>query len=152
MGLNDEAEKRRQAREWLRDSVPFSDRWEAAREHLGRALTDTERAVLKVMADSGLPMDPDTAGAIADAVMESFTDVVSLREVIAPEIWDGERVSIDAQAVREHVRTDMRRKLWVEMGDKGWLPTRQPRETVTRRDEPWGLVTIELRTTVRRAI
>lgn len=55
MGLNDEGEKLRQAREWLATRRPGSQEWEAAWEHVKWVLRETPdpgiRAQAQVIAD-----------------------------------------------------------------------------------------------------
>ena len=148
MGLNDEDEKTRYAHHQLEVNVPFSDRWEAAREHLGRALTSQERAVLQVMSDYGLPMDPGTAGDIVKAVTESYTVVAGLDMTVLAETWDGKGMVVDRDTIQSDLLTSMRRRLWWQVGESGTLPVRSIRETITRNGD---LVDIDLRVPVRRA-
>jgi hypothetical protein len=88
----------------------------------------------------GIDLSPDTAKAVAEAVLECADGEHRVSMEVADECWP---------EAASTARRRLRHALAVELADAELLPTALPREVVTRPAQPWGLVKIELVVPVR---
>jgi hypothetical protein len=81
------------------------------------------QAAARAAANYGVTMYDEVAKAVAAAVLDYSDTKVGYRQPAHRDQW--------AQAdYREHVRTGMRRQLFIEAADKGLIPVELPKETL----------------------